>query len=807
MQGQGGPWADDEIRSAERHFHVRLRVDWNGNGLFDHPLSELGGYVSNSQVDRSLKGSLPGQMLLIEGSGAAELSVELTGRYEGQSLEAIFSPFQVLSPFWGKQIMGREITLSYGIETEIGMVWYPQFYGRTRTISPDRGAGSVTITALDRVEELRRPVTFPAWAMYEYQRTVQGRVESQLADSQWVIDHCLRHGDTSPTPYRPATREENNNEDEYHGLQLWVNGTGSIVPTVGWLDNYVPQEFPATFAEMYESLGSRHPGLTSGSPSPRAMGALGNNPAEDTIKWWAQDRDLVTTLGTQALGFTLVQRGRFPDYHVTAPDFEFCNIRVGENNIMRLWIGNNQIWSTYYVAASNTTYTSTKVTIPSGVDFSKVEAAWDVYHPGGVRSWMKVGANSSGSGWTVLGPAISLVRADDFLKGLVESTHRVAWNDFWYLSTNYGSGSDPSHYPRELAWRNAKYAAALDQGLNRLSFLPNRQVDDAWNTISDIAAAELGAVFWDEFGVFRFWNYQTLKQKQTNIVRDATLDDLQSLRFNMALDSVRNMWAVTTSQAVGVRERVFAADSIDQFYVPGGTRRLFRVWSEDILSINPGKVDRYTTVAGQGLPIWDEKFQSAYVAQWLVNGVWAEDPNRVSGVDIRAYHDRDGKVVIDIYNGYGDPVRLATNDGSPALHIVGTLIIHGDDQTNIIRNKDSIRRYGGKNLSWDSDWHQEFSNINGMFDNLVNRTNRPIPSTDDLTLPGDPRLMLGDTIRVNDRLNFGERIDCQIFGYRRTYSVDEGLTDVLSVEIVRPNGGFWDDPVYGRWDQTFMWGV
>ena len=46
----------------------------------------------------------------------------------------------------------------------------------------------------------------------------------------------------------------------------------------------------------------------------------------------------------------------------------------------------------------------------------------------------------------------------------------------------------------------------------------------------------------------------------------------------------------------------------------------------------------------------------------------------------------------------------------------------------------------------------------------------------------------------------------QILGIRREYSRDGGLTDTLTVELVRPAGiGLWDSPQYGRWDETFIW--
>ncbi|MFD1050773.1 hypothetical protein ACFQ1S_37210, partial [Kibdelosporangium lantanae] len=87
----GGDAAEAAITSRERHIRIKVEVDWNKNGTFDHALSDLSPYVSAATTDRSLRGSAPEELLLIEGASAAELSLTLYGTFQGLSFSAVFS--------------------------------------------------------------------------------------------------------------------------------------------------------------------------------------------------------------------------------------------------------------------------------------------------------------------------------------------------------------------------------------------------------------------------------------------------------------------------------------------------------------------------------------------------------------------------------------------------------------------------------------------------------------------------------------------------------------------------------------------
>src|SRR5690606_17140873 len=66
--------------------------------------------------------------------------------------------------------------------------------------------------------------------------TSRGIIDSQVYNSQAVIDHCLRHSDVSPTRIRPPYASELAYLDPNRpdGCLFWLAGTGAYHPLIGW---------------------------------------------------------------------------------------------------------------------------------------------------------------------------------------------------------------------------------------------------------------------------------------------------------------------------------------------------------------------------------------------------------------------------------------------------------------------------------------------------------------------------------------------------------------------------------------------
>lgn len=807
MQDQFEPEGEEAVSNGERSFIVSLRVDWNRNGLYNHALSDMSKFVFSATTDRSLQGAAPPELGFTSGSAAAELRVTLAGEdSEGRSLASIFSPYQIDSPFWTLEPVGCQIEYQIGIDTHVfGVLWYPQFIGNIRTVSPNRGANNVEITALDRVEVLRNAVNFPQWAVSE-KHVIAGRTLAQLMESQYLIDHAIRHCDVSTSPVRPFRYADINVGDPVvTGTQAFISGNGGKPAVIGWEDNSTRQEFPDTEhgVLMYEAIGETHPQAPYPSVKPKVFAAIGNQPNDDMLLWWVKDRDAINGQAASVCGFTLIKDiGQNPSYYLTMPDTKVAAFRSRDEQEYQIWMGAGDVWTVYErQGPSPISFTSPSVTIPAD-DIVHIHIAWDPFHPNGPNVYVQ--AEGSNSGVVDLGSPLSYAGADDELAGLVEISHQVAMQDIYFTTTGLGSiGTGNSLKPQP-----ATYAASLDPGLNRLSFMPMRNKPQAWDVCKTVADAELGAVFWTEDGKFVFWNFDTLQSKQSNIVREITIDDLKSLDITRSLDSVRNIYAMDKEKARSVVGRVYVSQDVDEFYVPAVTRKTFKLFLNSVVSPDPAFLTRYKTTGGDPVSTFTDDVIHGYVFQWFNGTSWNEAATgNTAGLDIKAYYDQDGYVVVNIWNGWAEPIRLASGSGDtsrPAFHLGGSGIVTYDPQTEIIKNNTSVTKYMPRTLDLQGEMYQDMSNFTGVLAKFLARTSSPIPSSDQISMPGDPRLQLGDALRLRDTDGFGEYFDVQIYGITRNFTIDQGLTDTLSVHLVQA-GGKWDDPIYGIWGSTFVW--
>lgn len=788
--------ANEIILGSERQFFNFVTIDWTGDA--NHPLKNVSRYVSSINKDWALSGSSPTEITNIDGSSAAQLTLTLAGDYDGRSLASLLSPYQVDSLFWGVEPLGVEIIWQLGVVTPLGNVFYPQFVGNITMISPNRGENSVEIVALDRAEKMRKAVMFPAWAVSDLQAN-QGAVNSQLVDSSWVIDHCLRICDVSPTPYCHSNRRYLElPEDDITGPQLWISGTGAIVPTIGWPDNSFIQQFPLDIdtPAMYDESGAVHP--DSPEPAQTTLALEARGVGNDTgHSYYVADRDRLSSAGSQLLAFTLITAD---NAFLTVADHQVLNYRSSDNIVLKVLVGAGQVWSERTNEITAVTVTTPKLNIPTGQPWVRITCIWDGYKAAGATCFLQAGSASQ----TSVGAVQTHSSSGDIFKGLVNINTTLGLQDIGVVSTNFG-GIASSGFTNMIA-HEAAYPAVLDRGLNRISFIPNRNYADAWQIVTDVASSEFGSVFWDEEGVFRFWNLDRIRNLQGELTRTYTLDNVENLDITRMLDGIRNVWTVSTERKRGVWTRTIVANDINQFVIPHRTRKLFKIWQNDVQITQPGILPRYSTIVGNpyGIPIWNNNVNDGYVVQYLVAGVWAENDAKVSGLDILSYQDHEGNIIVNIWNGWDETARLAADTGESTLRILGTKIVGLDPVTTTHRQEDSIDQYDVRNLAITGDWYQDSYDANGMSEKLLDRTSWPVPTTDSITVAGDPRIQLGDMIRIKDSDGFGSQFDAQIYGINRTYTLTEGLKDVLTVQLVRP-GSRWDDPESAIWENNFVW--
>lgn len=800
--------AEQAILSADRKFRIEILVDWNRDGGFTHKLSNLSGFADNIVVNRSLSGSAPSEIMLIEGNAAAELTFDIGGELSPDvygagitspmSFVSVFSPYNGFSPFYNMDTIGAEVRYRVGIDTPIGTMWYQQFIGNIRTISPNRGSDSVTFSALDRVEKLRRPITHTDWGMLDLQAN-QGFISGQLMSSHWVIDHCLRFGECSPSPYRWSFPEAYSLATQ----QIFISGNGSHAPNVGWVDGSYQNQFPDTdrtpALTMLQDYGQSHPNLLSPDTNQkpqmlRAQRDWGN----DLDIYWANNRRKADTDQTFTCAFTLhTQDLAGSQWYTTMPDSAIMEYSPKSTRTVTLMMGAGKVWIRFVDSGGvPLTYNGVKMDLPT--TGTHVRITWEYAWSTGERIKLQVGS-TVGATETMRGAVSSSMTSQI---GRFRVWRKIAMQDISAITHGYTIGT-----AGDVVSPTAKYSAVLDRGLNRFSFLPKRWGSLAWDVIAEVAAAEFGAVHWDEYGVFRFWNQDTIRSKKDTVVRTLTLDDIGSLDITSSADSVRNVYAITAKKARVQNVKVYETSGPDEIVLPPGGTFFQRVWIDDIVTPNSAQLPVYGRPGNPGsLPEWNDEVVFGGVTSWLLeNGTWQQFNNSAGEWSARMYRMDDGSTMLDIYNGFTRYVKFAY-DSTAAFRWNGSKMTKFDDQVFIHNDLLSIDKYAAQGLELAGDWYQEFYNKVGFIDKIVARTAKPIPTTDNVSIAGDPRLQLGDAIRVVDPEGLGEELRLQILGINRTFTRDGGLVDDLTVEMVEPpRVGIWDSAQYGRWNQTFVW--
>lgn len=806
MQTHGGTNANDAIVSSTRHLAAELLVDWNRNGLYDHDLSDLSGYVSDITTDRALSGSAPEELFLIEGSSAAELSFTVGGEYNGDGFVKVFSLFNVLSPFYNQNLVGAEVTYSIIVGTPLGNVTYPQFVGYIQTITPDRGTGTVVFTALDRVEKLRKPISLPARYTTEDQ---YGR-RNQQSQSQSVIDSTLRLCDISVTPYRPPTKTElgvdETSADE--GCLIWGTLNGWMVPTIGCSDDplFLTGFDDAVFDSAYVANGIPHPDSPDPTQKPLSFRPSGANFASaEGVKFQVTGVPYSPFNRTHYVGFTLDTSSAGWDA-VGGTFTTMLLLAMGQQNAVS--VQGTATHLRVQFSGANGTLTSSSVAIPLGDDAIRCYLIADNSDATGARVYLQVGSNST-VGFEALGVQRT-THATIRYPAYLDVGDQFGLSDVSYTSLNV-FGADTTDKSTALATS----AAILDQGLNRLEQVPERRGVDAWDIISEVADAEMGSVFWDEQGRFTFWNYQTMLSKRSDPVRSFTLDDLTSLSSTFDLGSVRNIWTVKSTKQTAISRLtdnyIYDLSDANLLIAAPMTTTTFRLEASGFNSVlNQNSMVRESTEGGGSpFPAWPTPSLtgSIYVLSWNAtgnpDGVWAENDAR-TGTLVHPYLDENGSLLLDVYNPYSDYVRLATEGNEAALKLRGGVVISEGEKIESVREQTSIDLYGSRNFVLSNDWVQTTFTDTEIADTLMPRTAFPLPRADSISVAGDPRIQLGDSVLIEDQDGLGARLNAQIYGITRNFNTETGLTDTYTIEAEKPHGA-WDSSVYGVWGSTFTW--
>lgn len=780
----------DAVDAAERKLRWRVLVDWNRDGLFNHPLSDVSTFIGDLEIDRDLASDIPEEVGLLQGIASAELRMTWVGSVrttaaggvdlippdgqldvDGQDLSVakVLSPYRTDSPLYQVTKLGCVVRVELGMMTASGERMIRQFTGKIRDITVDREKGTAAVHALDYSEAFRKPLTlgFGAMGLKEHVCYPRERYPFYL-NSQVVIDQIARaNGFYATPPHHPGSiyaltchggftaevgecRTPTGTVGLYPG-SYWQPGPGGMLsPTGTW----------AQYATV-PGLADDHYHCWSGSGI--AVNAYLYWPG--SVTGGSSSVDIITVaMGKTVTGVITVDndgyvRARFKR-GATIKEAPGFYLQTGWNAVGGYW---------QFKPATGFIGTLQIHTICNGVD------AVNVYTPAQYGSLPAIG-NDDWHRTTRVDYRTALAMTD--LSVYVLSPGRDLTSSDWL--------------PAATAFTPT---AAIGVGLNELAYVPDVVNQDSWTLLQQVVGAEAGLCGFTEAGTFFFQNRAEANTDTTVWKTIRAQRALKGLAVETSSDAVRNVVTVTTQDGyVGSLSTIWQPDDPVQLDSPPGNT-LFDVTLEpNTLTKLDTEIKRVAAADWSGAG--DDELVEGFV-------VIRQDDNLTEVTsNVKAWFAETGPRVGEllISNGNSYWVRFATPvpqppEGEPAptgedaesktaaFKIPGYALVEEPEQINTYRHETSVALHGERTMEIAKTvWLQSELAGQVIAESILAYTNTPRPLMRNVPVVGDPRLQLGDRVELSDPLGLGV-IPGHVVSIARRLT-QAGLEDTLSVRAV-----------------------
>lgn len=755
------------VAAGRRHPIWQLTADWDRDGYLS-PLADLTDVVSAINIDRSAVGDLPGEVSLIEGTTIAQATITLEGDLGSQGIFEALAPYRADSPLYRTDVVNTPATVAIGMVTSTGPELLTQLVGNIRSIKPDSGARTVELTMLDPADQVRAPITLPAYGMDRDLYLTQNH--KFYVNTQAVIDYILRkngiYASTAPHPNAQVSCTGHGWLAAELGRSSVPRGPASVIDDDTW---WVPGPFDmlAVRGIWSDPTAGNYPFQDFYTQAPHVPVA-GNGVG--VAAWLRVGNDMTdVTASTNRLIFKM-----FP-----LVDENEVQLTLGINSTGAL---RGSVWFNGVETAFSATNTQPTQWMYCALHFQHMST-------GVTRVRFRInGATSFGDITTpvFVSPPSPFMRASAlFFRD---------WSNFhvWY-DPNPPVGAWPGETPL--------LQADIDVGLNQLTHLPDIVNADSWQLITEVTAAEYGLCGFTETGrpYFRARDAATvaLTSVEEQITADRALIDLVT---ETSADSVRNVISTETSAAfMDFQNVVFESQVNSQFDTPTGT-------STYQVQLPYGAVGTATQEIPQILDAnWGSQFLWGYVAVQAPPGNPAVEIDIADDLTVQFTMTGDRTGTLTVRNNTAHRVRFATVSGQPALRVQGWLLEATPVAVEYSGSQGSVDTFGTRLLAiGSSPWRQLLSSMRPVAVRLLAQLAWPVPVVDQFTALGNPARRVGDTVRVVDPAGHGS-IKATLTKIGRRIS-DQGFVDTITVRPVGPPGILiLDDPEFGILDDPDLW--
>jgi len=754
-----------------------------GNALLRSPL-----FVESLTVDRQLTTDMPDGTRLISGYPAASATLTLTGLIDRtdatKTVAWLLNPAENDSPLYRTDILNHTVTIQAGLYLPGSTV--PEqvtvFTGVVDDYTVDMQAGTVQVSCLDNRAALGIAPTLPSFA---------GDVSGDWAQkpglyASYALDQLARTGGfySSPPPRTNCVYYAS-----CHG-SLWpeigtvpiadpLTGYGSNI--VSLIDNSIdvtgvysqgvwsPQVMgsydPTTFASVANVAKAVQPIPLSAGSAFYAEGYAHRTAGIGTL-FLMQAGGAQLVLGTtyeaviilEILDDTPTTQTVTLDWKPDLTGLHDQNMYTGTparsdgwHHYAFQWAFNSATSITYTIWVDGTVLSTATVTLTTGTTAA------------GSQTMYKIGAAAYGAMENV-----------QFALGAQTPASTLAFTPTAYL--------DPS--------------------LNPLITIPDTTGQDSWALVQQIAQAEGGVAGFDELGVFRFFNRDTINSRSPARTVAAT-SSLKQIQQQLGMSLVRTHIRVPVN-SLQVQPYSWVWGAPQPVTVPPGG-----VYSTVVtLPSSTVAVGQTCVVIPAGAP--PTAGISGYRAAKKADGTGGQ----ISNLAMTVTPLTPTTVAVQVSNPNSYPAYLVsptgsgyppTSDGQPSFAVGGQPVTAATvplDSTNATAGGASYAEsqwpnsiYGDRLLTTGSNmWVQNLVAAQGFSDDLMVDMYRPRPMWRNMRIVADPRIQLTDRLTVSDPYTSGITDDGLVVGVHLQVDANAFEQTVDLRAVATPGGWIMGQP-------------
>ncbi|MFE9747550.1 hypothetical protein ACFYOT_21825 [Saccharothrix saharensis] len=609
----------------------------------------------------------------------------------------------------------------------------PAFRGTVRDRVADSATGRVEVSALDGAERLRGAAKLPAAVSVN---TVP------IASGTWVVDNLLRDAGihTAPPPRAECI--------------LYASMHGGIAPDIG---------FYRTHSGSIGYVRDR---------APWEMAALpGSTTTSFTVRWDPRTR---TTVPGRSL---------------------FCEF----------WTDTSYIGPDTGQVALSCFYQADGVTnsVEFGVDFKSSPQRATASSGGTIAAVLffaplPVGRWHIGCYWTFNGtqPTARIYMSgpdgyyEEFDPGALTAMPSTG-TQLNYVSLTAGIPVEavqvwiPQVSPTRTDFEGPTWqrGAVLDNLTSTLTAIPPTQ-GSAWEVISAVARAEQATASIDEHGVFRYRNNTRFTSPGAPVLTATSAREIAGLRVSEAIDSVRNVIDVPYSlYTIGSTQERFT-ETTRRTIAPFSTLTL--TYDYDVTEYDSPPPIAYGTTTPS----------STSRVRWST----ASDGSAGIHGRVESTTERDGTTLrVTFRNTGASTVYMLTSTNTPSLSIYSVELANNGPSRRLLRRTDttSVSRYGAQVYQVPaSPWLQSSTAAFSVAGYLLAVAASPLPVLGDVEILPDPRIQLGDLVRITDTVGAALTTPAWVVGIRTSGDDTGRIRQVLTLRATLSPGPPTDQNLY-----------